>query len=168
MRARSMLLGVSVALAATGGALQACSGDTESTPAADAGPDVVDSGPKDTGADVAVDSSPCDTSQDFTARIPDASIADGASTTGVCMGCVNANCKSAVDKCNKDCTCAGLADDALECYATSQDALKCGGPFFNAPSSTQKIGIELFGCVNNSCKTECAVDAFIQDAGADG
>ena len=165
MRARFVLLGFSGFLFTAGAAVQACGGDSSPSAPSDAGADApVDTGPADSAPEAAADASPCDTSADFTESIPDASIADGASTTGICLGCAKTNCSAQIDACNKDCPCQGVADDALDCYSKSGgDPLACAGEFGNVPPKTQQIGIQLFGCIQRSCKKECAADSF--DAG---
>jgi hypothetical protein len=174
MRNRFLFLGLSASVITGAAAFLACSGDTESTSSTDAGADtgVVDSGSKDSAADATDSAPPCDTSKNFITKIPDASIADGASTTGACAACVQTKCSTEVDKCNKDCVCQGLADKALTCYAQANGdftaAAACVGDFAGAPAATQKIGFALVGCVNDNCKKECAIDALIGDAGADG
>lgn len=173
MRTRLFVLAASVTSLAAAAVVQGC-GDTEETPAttssADASADVTDSGKKDV-VTVEEDSSTCDTSADFTKQIPDASIADGASTTGACVGCAVKNCKKYIDECNQNCECQGLAADALECYATSGgDIVGCLGKFANASPSkqTQQTGIGLFTCLNGSCKDECQTEALNPDAGDAG
>lgn len=166
MRSRFFFLGISTSIVLGATAFLACGGGETVSEPIDSGADVVDAGPKDTGPD-AQDSATCDLSADFTTKIPDASIADGATTSGICMGCVNTNCRKEVAACNHDCSCQNLANNALECYIKTQK-LSCAASFAGAGSSTQKLGIALFGCVNDSCQTECAVNSFIQDAGSDG
>jgi hypothetical protein len=169
MRNRFLFLGLSVSVFAGAAAFLACSGGTESTPSTDAGMDVADTGPVDTGADVARDSATCDLSADFVTQIPDASIADGASTSGICAGCIEAKCKTDLDKCNHDCTCQNLANAGLTCYlAHSDDPTQCIGPFLSAPTSTRNIALGMFGCVNSSCQDECAVNSFLNDGGDGG
>jgi hypothetical protein len=171
MRNRFMFLGLSASLVTGAAAFLACSGSTESTGGGDAGSDVtvVDSGPKDAGVDAKDSAPPCDTTADFVSKIPDASIADGASTTGICAGCLQAKCATEVDKCNKDCTCQGIADTAITCYAqNTSDPLQCIGDFASAPSATRSIGLALFSCVSSNCVDECAVNSFISDAGDAG
>lgn len=174
MRTRFFVLAASVTslvAAALGLAIGGC-GETEETPApVDAGSDVVDSGKKETAPPVEEDASPCDTSADFSKQIPDAAIADGASTTGICVGCAQKNCKKYIDDCNKNCECQGLAAEALECYAKSGgDIVGCLGKFANSSPSkeTQQTGVGLFTCLNGSCKDECQTAAFDPDAGDAG
>lgn len=172
MRTRLYVLAGSVFSLAAAAVAQGC-GDTETTdtPSADAGADVTDSGKKDVVVPVEEDASPCDTSADFTTEIPDAAIADGASTTGICVGCAQKNCQKYIDDCNANCECQGLAAEALECYATSSgDIVGCLGKFASASPSkaTQQTGIGLFSCLNGSCKDECQTEALNPDAGDAG
>jgi hypothetical protein len=173
MRVRLFLVGVSVSLLAVIGGIEACGGSEDSTPATtDSGPaetstqDVAkDTSPVDTGADTAT----CDLSADFTKKIPDASLADGESSTGLCVGCAEAHCKSDIDKCNASCECKGLMDTALVCFAKNGASIQCAGPFINASKDTQNIGFGLAGCLQSSCPSECPApnDGGITDA-ADG
>jgi hypothetical protein len=164
MRVRVFILGISVSLVAAAVAIQACGGDTSnpSTPS-DAGQEAAkEAAPQDTGSDVAVDSATCDLSTDFTTKIPDASIADGASTTGICVGCAEAHCKKDINDCNASCECKGLMDKALECYAKNSSKgttalFACVQPFISASSQTQQIGQSLIGCLQASCDQECPV-----------
>lgn len=146
--------------------IQAC-GDTESGAAADAGADVVDSGQKEASADTGA--SPCDTSKSVTDDIPDAAIADGASTSGACVQCANLNCSKQLDACNKDCTCQGIAGDALKCFLkNTQNPIACAGQFLGVDQKTQALGIGLLQCIGTACKTECATESFRpQDGGTD-
>jgi hypothetical protein len=140
-------------------AIQAC-GETDhaSTPV-DAGTNA-DSGHKD-AASPDTGASPCDTSVSFTDKIPDAAIADGASTSGICVQCVEKKCATQVEACNKDCTCQGLAGDALSCFLkTPQNPIVCAGQFINVDSNTRDIGLGLLTCAATGCKTECATESF--------
>jgi hypothetical protein len=169
MRIRFLFLCVSAGLVAGGFALQAC-GDTQSDGAAvvDAGGDVVDATFKDTNAPDVTDSAlPCDPTADFLKDIPDGSLADGASTTGVCLGCAKSKCSSELAACSKDCACQGLAGDAVDCYLKGGSLLSCGSGFASVPASTRNIGIAVFSCLNNECPTECATSTFNPDGGAD-
>jgi len=168
MRKRFFFLAASVSSLAAAAVAQGC-GDSESTPgAADAGQDVVaDVGKKDTAVEDP-DSNTCDINADLTAQIPDADIADGASTSGICISCAKANCQKNIDSCDQDCTCQELAAKALGCYTKTGNAIACVGQFASStiPMSTQSIGIALFGCINMHCKDECATAAF-NDGGTD-
>lgn len=169
MRTRILLLVASASVVTAGAAVQACGGtEGENTPG-DAGVEAsADTGPKDAAKDTApVDTGPpCDTTKDFTKDIPDASIADGASTTGICVACAKLHCNADIDKCNKDCKCQEIAADALECYAKSQDVFACAGSFVSVPKATRDIGVSLFQCIAAECSVECAADQFI-DGGTD-
>lgn len=169
MRVRLFFLGASATMIAGALAVQACGGEEETAPAADAGVEAApEAAPRDTGApDTGVDSGPpCDTNADFTDNIPDASIADGASTTGVCVACAKSKCGQEVDDCNKDCPCQEVADQALDCFAKGNSVLQCAASFASVPQKTQQIGLALFSCLNDECATECATSSFL-DAGAD-
>jgi hypothetical protein len=174
MRVRFFFLAVSVSLVASAAAMQACGGTEESSPQAsneDAGQEAaapVDAAKPDTSvADTGVDSSTCDPNADFTDKIPDASIADGGSSTGICVGCAKTNCKDDIDDCNHLCECQGLMDKALSCYAKNPDnPFACAGPFLGASKETQSIGASLIGCLQDKCAQECP--SPIKDAGEDG
>jgi hypothetical protein len=174
MRVRFFFLAVSVSLVASAAGMQACGGTEESSPQAsngDAGQEAAapaDAAKPDTGApDTGVDSSPCDTNADFTANIPDAAIADGASSTGLCVACAQANCADDISDCNHLCECQGLMDDALDCYAKNPgNPIACAGPFLGASKETQSIGASIIGCLQKNCEAECPTG--VKDAGADG
>jgi hypothetical protein len=169
MRTRFFVLGCS-GLVAVAGIVEACGGDSTETPApTDAGKDVVADVAKDTNPPVEDDAATCDLKGDFTKSIPDAAIADGASTTGLCLQCAKAKCAGEIEACNKDCPCQGVADDALQCFIknSNKSAVEliqlCGGEFGNVPAETQQIGFALGQCVLGKCKAECPAD--ISDAG---
>ena len=174
MRIRFFLTVVSASLFAAGFAVQACGSTTNDSPATgtDSGADVSEaSTPKDTSvADVADTAPPCDPNADILSGIMDASIADGASSVGVCLGCAKSKCSTEIDSCKMDCDCQGIAGGALECFAMAKGVqsklLACVGPFTTTPKSTQNIGIALTGCIQQSCTDECATAQFM-DAGAD-
>ena len=171
MRIRLFLLLASVSFVSAGFTIQACGGTensgTHATPDSAVAETSNDTGAKDSSvADAADAAPPCDPNKDFLGAIPDASIADGASTTGVCVGCTKSKCKMEVDKCGADCACQGVAGKALECYAKTQDVIACFGSLAAVPAATRTIGIALLGCINNQCAQECATASF-QDAGGD-
>jgi hypothetical protein len=169
MRIRFLFLCVSAGLVGGGFALQACGGSQSDTAAVvDAGGDVVDATVKDTNApDVKDSAPPCDPTADFLKGIPDASLADGATTTGACLGCAKSKCTNELAACSKDCACQNLAGDAVDCYLKGGSILSCGSSFATVPASTRNIGIAVFGCINSECPTECATSAFNPDGGAD-
>ena len=173
MRIRFLFLCVSAGLVAGGFAIQACGGtQSDSATVVDAGLDVVDATVKDTNAPDVKDAAPaCDPTADFLKDIPDASLADGATTSGICLGCAKSKCKNELSACSKDCTCQGLAGDAIDCYLKSTtknptDLIKCAGGFASVPTATRNIGLGVFGCISNECSVECATAEFT-DAGAD-
>ncbi len=171
MGARFFLAAGSLGLVATAFVIQAC-GETEPTNSApvDSGADViVDSGQSDTAPPSDDDAATCDLSADFTTQIPDASIADGASTSGICLQCAKAKCKAALDDCNQDCPCQELAAEGLECFLkNSSNPLVCAGSFSGVDQNTQQLGFALLGCINSGCKEECATEAFLpSDGGSD-
>lgn len=176
MRIRFFLAVVSASLLVTGFGIQACGGTSEETAGADAAPEAqaAETGPKDSSLpDVADARPPCDPTKDVLKDIADASIADGASTTGACLACAKSKCAAEIGDCQKDCSrtttdlgCQDLAGKALECYAKTQDIFTCAGQFATVGNPTRNIGIALGACVNNNCKTECGVpDLDAGDAG---
>jgi hypothetical protein len=171
MRTRFFFLAASVTSLAAAAVAQGC-GETETTTTpADAGSDVADTGPKKDATPPAEDAEPpCDTTQDFSKDIPDAEIADGKSTTGICVGCAQANCKKFIDECNKNCQCQELAGDALECYAKTANVIGCAGQFASGSISqeTKTTAFGLFSCLNDNCKDECATEELSGDAGDGG
>jgi hypothetical protein len=168
MRARIFFLAMAAVCVTAGAAVQACGGDATVAEPVDAGKDVAtekappapepDTGAPDTGPG-------CDTTADFTAKIPDASIADGASTSGICIGCAKANCKSDLDKCTQLCECQKAAGGALDCFFQKGSITACAGPLVGVSAQTRDIGISLFGCISTKCEAECAVNQLVPDAG---
>ena len=171
MGARFFLVAGSIGLVAAAFVIQAC-GETEPTPAStpDSGADVAvsDSGQKDT-APVDDDAATCDLSADFTKDIPDASIADGASTSGICLQCAKAKCGAQIDDCTTDCNCQEIAGEGLDCYLkNASNPTVCVGSFLGVDEKTQQIGLALLSCINSGCKDECATESFQpNDAGSD-
>lgn len=174
MRIRAFIVLGFASLAAAGLAVVACGGEEEEpTP----GPSTEDAG-KDSGttADSGGDSGggpteDCDKSKDFLADIPDASIADGASSSGICLGCLRSHCNAALDLCNADCECRGFVGATVGCVAQGTDSfLNCATAAAaenGAPSeNVQGIGLGIYQCANQNCKGECALDdLFPPDAG---
>jgi hypothetical protein len=165
-----LIVSFSAVLFGGGFAIQACGGTQSDTAAAvDSGTDVVDATVKDTNApDVKDAAPPCDPNADFLKGIPDASLADGASTTGVCLGCAKSKCSTELAACSKDCSCQGIAGDAIDCYVKGGSILTCGSSFATVSASTRNIGIGVFTCINGNCATECATSSLLpSDAGGD-
>lgn len=167
MRSRILVLGGVFGLSAIMLSAQAC-GETE--PAAvvesDSGADVDDSGQADV-VTADEDAATCDLSADFTADIPDADIADGASTSGLCLQCAHRVCEAPIASCNANCTCQGLAGGALECFLHNADnPVVCAGDFMGVDDETRNLGFALVMCIDAHCKSECATTSF-QDAGTE-
>ena len=178
MRIRALFLAASASCVAAGLLIQACGGDEAIAPVpeagapAETGTQVEAGGGTDAGTDSATakDSAPpCDPTADFTSKIPDASIADGASTTGVCVACAKSKCATEVSNCNKECGCQTIASTALECYAKNpSNPLSCAAGFLSASSTTQAVGLAMFQCLREECADDCAANAFDPDAGDGG
>ena len=171
MRIRFFVIGFSAVLFAGGFAVQACGGtQSDGAAAADAGQDVVDATVKDTFVPDAADAAPtCDKNADILKDVPDAAIADGASSVGVCLGCAKVKCANEIDACKADCPCQGVAAKGLECVAKAQTQAQqfaCASSFQGVPKATQQLGIALAGCLTNNCDKECQA-SNIADAGND-
>jgi hypothetical protein len=175
MKARVVLLCSFISIVPAA-AIQACGGSSkvEGQPAGDSGAAHVVDGSLDAKTDNTADAEgpSCDTSADFTKEIPDASIADGASSTGECLACTNAHCESAVAECNKNCLCQSVAGPALDCFLKNPTNLflACGsklGAAIGDPDARNAAGA-IFTCVQSHCKTECALDALLPHDGGDG
>lgn len=173
MRIRAFLFVAMASSLAAGFSIQACGGSSEETPAPSTDSGIVEAaaetGPKDAGQDVKDSAPACDTTNDPTAKVPDASIGDGGATTGLCLSCAKTKCSKEYDACKQDCPCQKVAADALDCYfKNSSNPLVCAGNFQSVPSKTQNIGIALFGCLRQECNTQCAADQFDPDGGDGG
>jgi hypothetical protein len=171
---RLRLLVVLVAAGLSGGALavQGCGSGTDATGGGD-GPDATEAGAREAGdPDVTSRAPPCDPKAELFAQVHDASIGDGASTTGVCLGCARAKCDDAIMKCTTDCPCQGIVGRSLECYLTTQQ-IGCAYDLTNylVTAETRKDALALLGCVQSECPVECVVDAGAtsdaSDAGTD-
>ncbi|HVJ89289.1 MAG TPA: hypothetical protein VM580_05755 [Labilithrix sp.] len=146
-------------------AVPACSETAPDTTAVvpDAGADVVDSGSNDAAtAQEEEDAATCDLSADFTTKIPDASLADGASTTGLCVQCANETCSTQVSRCNADCDCQGIAAETLDCFVKNPgNPLACAGSLANVGNSTRQLAFALVTCISAGCSEACATDALL-------
>jgi hypothetical protein len=171
MGTRLVVIGVGAASAITALMIQACGDTTDDNPVtpADAAVEAVaDTSPPKEAAPPADPDAGCDTAANFTNGIPDAAIADGASTSGICVGCANTQCKAEVTGCNQNCRCQNLMGEALSCYLKNpSNATACAGGFITADQTTQGLGIALLRCLQTKCDDECAAAAF-QDGGRDG
>jgi hypothetical protein len=165
LRARLVLLGIGGILFAAGFAVQACGSTDPATTSTDAGPDVLDTGAGD-AADVDAAVCPAVVNID---KIPDASIADGASTSGVCLGCVQQFCSRNIEACNASCDCQAIVGTALDCFLRTSKATLCAAPVLasNVDPNTRQIGLGLVLCVNSNCNEACALSSFTADGGAD-
>lgn len=176
MRIRFFLVCASASFVAAGFGIQACGGTSTEDTTTDAGNTDASEASAPPKADAAPEAAadarpPCDPNKDVLKDIPDASIPDSSSTTGLCLACAKTNCKDEIDNCQKDCSrsatdlgCQDLASKALQCYTQKQDFIACGGDFFSAKAPTQGIGAALGICVSESCQSECGVPT---DGGAD-
>ena len=175
---RKIVFGASSCLVVAGLFAGGC-GSTESTPAADAGRDavVVDVTQPlpDTGPDV-VDTgvTACAVDADITMiNVPDASLADGASSIGRCSSCVQTTCKMPLANCNEDCDCKSALVDFFTCYSGGGSITKCGLPLGTLGGSARTLGQALIVCIDPAlaglpapgCKDDCAVNALFPDAG---
>lgn len=147
----------SVAFGLSAFAIEACSSD-DTTPAA-TGADASDTTGRDATSTEQDAEANCDPDADLTERIEDASIADGASTTGICAACLSERCSYELKHCAEDCPCQGIVGDALQCYLTTQD-IACLGRLTNylVRQDTRARALQLSGCARSSCPAECAID----------
>ena len=181
-RARHWLFGVSTGLVAVGVFGGGC-GSVETAPP------VVDSGAKDvTVADVAPDVHAADVGADVPAvgcgvdaditklALPDAALADGATSIGICSACAQAKCGSQLQACNDDCDCREAVVGFFDCYSKTQSIVTCGAPLITLGGEAMQLGQALFVCISPSflklpgtgCEVECAVKALLgTDAGPD-
>jgi len=111
----------------------------------------------DAGSATPRDAATCDLSADFAERITDASIADGQSSTGFCLGCVVAKCTETIDTCDQTCECKAAMATALDCYAKTGSTTTCGARISDAGAAPKDLATKLFTCVNTSCQEECQI-----------
>lgn len=164
---RPLLLGVMFSLFPGALVIEACGG-VESTSTPDAG--ATEAGQK--GGDASEDPdavvpAECDASTDLTTGVPDASTADGATTSGLCIGCISTACKNSLDECGTVCNCRAVVHEALACFGQGRTPVSClTGTTTQPTSATEQIGLGLLTCVQLSCRTECAASSFLPgDAG---
>lgn len=145
----------------------ACAGDDEGAVA-----DVSDGGDapaREGGAFDAGQPEPaCDPNADLLEKVSDASIADGASTTGICLGCARARCSEAIADCTMDCACQSIVSDAIGCYVTTQQ-ITCAAKLANVfvKPITRQYALSLVGCVRSACAVECVIDGGAPETGLD-
>lgn len=179
MRARAIFLWSCICVLPAAVIQVACGGEDDGgaakpdsgtpAPAADAAGDAPTTTPGDDDDDD--DNDNCDKTADFTKNIPDASIADGASSTGACIGCANAKCATQVKACNENCICQDVADDALPCILQNAgNPIACldvlGDAITDKPAQNAALGI--FQCVSAQCEEECALDELLPSDAGDG
>ncbi len=176
MRVHAFLFGTTVVLVGAAAGIQACGGDTTTATPVDAGNDhTVDVVPMDAPApmDAGQDTNLCDPDADFLSKIPDASLDDGASSTGICAGCVESKCSKEVAACKANCNCQGAADKGLVCFAMNgldiQKLIAClSKAGVNAAALASGPGQSLLTCAGASCPTECPIpDGGPMDSGGD-
>lgn len=133
-----------------------CSSSDDAVATADASDDATR---REGGALGADDAAACDPDANLFAKVSDAAIADGASTTGACLGCAKVSCAPEVDQCTRDCPCQGIVSDAVGCYVTTQQ-LGCAGALtdYLVTAETRKNALKLLGCVRTQCADPCAID----------
>lgn len=156
VRSRFVVVFASVAVCASTLAIDACSsGDVAPASAADAAGDSA----RDVVVGVDDAEVRCDPDASLLERVADASIADGASTTGICATCLDERCAYELAHCAEDCPCQGIVGDALQCYLTTQ-ALACLGRLtsYLVRQDTRARALQLSGCARSSCASECAAD----------
>ena len=179
MRARFFLFAGTFVLVVGAFGAQACSSSDEaksvaSSDAGDAAYDVAvaDTGPPKEAAAPETDSATGDLSADFSSTIPDASLADGATTTGVCLACAHTQCGDYLKQCNEDCTCQGAVSQLVQCFLQNSGKSKqelaqaCGASLLGVNTNVQNLAIGLLGCMNQKCPDECGT-AGLKDAGND-
>jgi hypothetical protein len=156
------------ALAVAGLAIEACSGDPEE-PAPAASPDAGGGTGERAAFDAGQPEPACDPDADLLAKVTDASIADGSSTTGVCLSCARARCSEAIAECTGECACQRIVSDALGCWVTTQQ-ITCAAELANVfvKNVTRQHALALVGCVKSACTTECAIDGGAPDPVEDG
>jgi hypothetical protein len=176
MRVRNLLVMGSLSLCLGGVFAAGCGGSSESSPAQDAGNDTT----SDVGSDQSVaDTSTSDVKEGGNAcvedasltqlNLPDASIADGGSSVGLCMGCIKANCDAELTACAADCPCNNAVETVLSCVLTRGFNQACLGPVLTLTGNSQQLGLGLGQCLLGSCQNACApgLDAGTGDSGGD-
>lgn len=172
MKLRHWMLAFSACLMVTGAVASGC-GSTETTPPAttDGGGDVsvLETSTKDVTPDVPQEVGPsCVKDADFTQfPVPDASLGDGGTNTGVCVSCVRSNCQSQANACAADCECNNAILSFFNCLGQGRALLTCLGSSQGGLSGTaQNLAIALGACVYSNCQQECGVPNL--EGGTDG
>lgn len=154
-------LSVVCASALLGGAslvLQACGSGDDDDPTARL--TETEGGARETGTSGESDpESTCDKGNDLLSKVRDASIGDGASTTGLCGACIRAKCAQAVARCTADCPCHGIVGRSIECFLiTQQIGCAVAEVDYLVTTETRGYALGLLGCVQSECTAECAID----------
>jgi hypothetical protein len=162
------------------GLMGACGGTSDSNPAdagaADATLDSVappSDATTDAPKDASVDSAKCDLSEDFSTKIPDASLDEtGTRSTGLCIACLKqpTTCQADITACNADCDCKALIGDVISCVGKGGNPFQCGAGLIAAPAKAREIGLSLLQCAQKKCPEQCStdlVDASLPDTGTD-
>jgi hypothetical protein len=170
MKLRHWMIGVSSCLFIAGAAGAGCSStETSNPPAVDAGKDVsvADGNTPDVVKDAPVETGPsCQKDADFTQLpVPDASLNDGGTNTGVCVSCVRQNCNTQAQACANDCECNNFVLGFFTCVGGGGSLINCGSGLLSLPQSSRKAGQDLVTCVFGSCQSECGVPNL--DGGTD-
>lgn len=161
MRIRSFMVITSAGLLAASLSILACGGDSEDS-TGDRDSNLVADGSaeaSDAGSDVRADA--CDTPTDILATVPDASLADGSTSSGLCMACLDSKCSSVIDKCEQDCNCRAVVSDVLGCFSQKGDLMSCFTSTVEQPSAaTQALGLSFLSCVSGPCEQACGSSAM--------
>jgi hypothetical protein len=178
MRARHVLVLVTLGFGGTGLIGAGCGGSTNTATdggsgmdaPADTSRDVVvadTSPPRDAGMDspAPVDAPPdvpCTVDADLTMLNPmDASLGNDASV-GTCLACAQMNCMPDITACNADCGCKGAISMGFACLGAGMPIQTClAGALTN--SAAQALGICIFG----ACVDACDLNMFFPDGGGD-
>ncbi len=176
MRVRYWVLFGSMSMGVVGAFAAGC-GSTDATPTADAGSDVTTSdvaadqaSDQNTGADVKDAGSSCvEDASIATLSPPDAALADGASSVGICLGCIKGSCNAELAACAADCPCNNAVQGVIGCVLKGGQILTCGAPILGLPGNSSNLGLALGQCLAAGCQAECApgLDAGAKDTGTD-
>lgn len=161
-----VLSATSIAGAVASAAVGGCSSENA---AGEAAPDASEAAPRDGALLLPDGEAACDPNADLFAKVHDAGIGDGASSTGVCLACAKRECIAAVRACTEHCPCQGILGRATECYLTTQK-IGCAGELTSIVVSpeTRRDALAVIGCVQEQCPGECVFDAGEgSDAGPD-
>ncbi len=165
----------SISMSLAGGFAVGCGSTTTDNPVVDAGGDTsadvtLDQGAQDTGADVKDSGVACvEDSSIATLSPPDAAIADGASSVGICLGCIKGNCDTELNACAADCVCNNAVEGIIGCVLTGTAITTCGAPLAGLTGNSQLLGLSLGQCLIGNCRAECApnIDAGQTDSASD-